>query len=600
MRRIIIAIVLLSCLLVVGQDNPYVRQFFSTNNAPVVEAVAGSNCFVTFSSTEPGGQVRSFRIDVPNLGAGTTNIFYVPTNNIYFQNQGKLGGQTQGVYYVTLGITNYFKSLVGGDALGVTLYADNDNILFSNSFPNLWWTNPLGNLHGSISQTNTSPTNEPAFGSISNNYNVGIRGLLSLYGYDTNNILPTQSPYVSRYYSTNPFIEFRVGGANLANTYVGRNAGFSNQSGGFNTFVGYGAGSNNMTADHNTYMGAYAGAVNISSAENVGIGYKSLLVNKGAGNTAVGSQSMFNNTSGDSSVAVGYNALQGQTTGRDNIGVGQNALASAQASWQNVAVGSAAMYAGVGSNNIIMGRQAFYGGQGFDTIGLGQEAFYSSFGRSNVGIGTYVGRNLLFGDQNVMLGSWAGRGLMTGSCNVIIGDGIRIPQDGSYGLTYNGSSNILIGIGGFTKARYDRTNAWQLEDSVATRYSLIATQSVNIGYPTMSPYTNSYWTNAYELSRAFATNIQFRMLVPSNLVVVTISNNVPMTTNVYGTTGDFFCNVPMATDKTMTASNGFIVPIQSGGVSSVPGMGILWNSNSVLYWVTPTATNVVNDGRTQQ
>lgn len=46
--------------------------------------------------------------------------------------------------------------------------------------------------------------------------------------------------------------------------------------------------------------------------------------------------------------------------------------------------------------------------------------------------------------------------------------------------------------------------------------------------------------------------------------------------------------------KTVTATNGFMLPIQSGMTAAVAGLGILWNSNKVLYWITDIGTNSVS------
>jgi hypothetical protein len=53
---------------------------------------------------------------------------------------------------------------------------------------------------------------------------------------------------------------------------------------------------------------------------------------------------------------------------------------------------------------------------------------------------------------------------------------------------------------------------------------------------------------------------------------------------------------PLISTTTVTATNGFYLPDQTHP-PAVAGGGTLWNSNSVLYWVTSAKTNVVNDGR---
>lgn len=80
MKRSLSVILLLFPLAAFSQ-NPLLRNFFTTNTAPVVQVTAGSNAFVTFSTTEPAGQVRTYRIDVPTMG-GTGSGIYVSSNYV--------------------------------------------------------------------------------------------------------------------------------------------------------------------------------------------------------------------------------------------------------------------------------------------------------------------------------------------------------------------------------------------------------------------------------------------------------------------------------------------------------------------------------------
>lgn len=655
-------ILLLSLLAAAGQDNPYQRQFFSTNTDPVVEATAGSNCFITYSQA---GQTRTFKIDVPQLGAGTSNVFLINTNLSYDTNLGICQGNTQGfyfttitgltstnyfrnlvtlaglsmytngdsvlvsnsapdqlvinsnrgpievdgytqaVFYGTLGGTNYYNMVIGGPQYGVMVYTNPVGLVLSNTFPAYWWTNTQPRMHQSLSYNGVMPTNEVAFGSISNNYNVGIRGLLALYGSDTNTVAITTPPYFTQYY-TIPFIEFRVAGRNAGNTYVGRNAGTMASNGYANTFVGFAAGSNNLNGRLNTYVGVNAGLVNQNGDENVAVGSATLASANDANatrNVAVGSSALTHNTIGGYNTAVGYYALQGNTSGHHNVAIGHETISGDQIGIQNIAIGSSALISGYGSNNIAIGRTSMQGAVGSDNIAIGQDTLLSSgtsLLRSNIVIGPEAARTLIQGSDNVIIGSWAGYALQYGSNNVFIGDNVRTVIDGSYVTTYNASSNILIGTGGFTKARYNRTNSWFFEEQASTRYNLMATQAVHIGYQTMSPVVYYSVTNSLShYTQYYApTNIQFTLLVPTNITwMVTNGLGTLDSSNFYTTTGSALMNVPLTVDNSVTVSNGVRLAVQNGGVASVAGLGILWNSNKVLYWVTDAQTNLVSDGR---
>lgn len=76
-----LSVILLLFPLAAFSQNPLLRNFFTTNTAPVVQVTAGSNAFVTFSTTEPAGQVRTYRIDVPTMG-GTGSGIYVSSNYV--------------------------------------------------------------------------------------------------------------------------------------------------------------------------------------------------------------------------------------------------------------------------------------------------------------------------------------------------------------------------------------------------------------------------------------------------------------------------------------------------------------------------------------
>lgn len=530
---------LLTLLTAFGQAPPYQRQFFDTNTDPVVQVTAGSNCWVTFTTTEPAGQVRTFRVDVPSSGGGTTNIILIATNDVYDVNMtAGIDGYTQGVWGIRIGQTNYYRMLIGGEAYGIKVYTNADGIILSNLYPNIYWfTNPAGELHWS------SNSAEVATGSISNNYNVGIRGLLSLYG---------TNPSV-------PFIEFRTAGILYSNTFVGRLAGQSNATGVGNTFLGHAAGNKNISGNYNTFVGASAGAADIAGPHNTAVGngaLKKTTSNTGQ-NTVVGSQAMRDATTAQNNVAIGFESLWASLNSSDNVIVGTSATSQQGPGGHNVVVGNSV---GVGwtnsSYNTAIGDFAMYVAAASaprSNTALGHEAGQAFTQDRNVAIGSESLRDVSLGMYNTALGFYSGLHQIQGSNNLYLGDFI-----GSVDTNFvYGSSNIMMGIGGRTVMRYHPDFQWKVDDSLNARYNLTATQAIALGYPTLLSYTNVVYTNTYEASRNPGTNITFTMLVPTNVVIQVWSNNginppAIVSNWIYGCTGMALINVPFYTASAST------------------------------------------------
>ncbi len=120
------------------------------------------------------------------------------------------------------------------------------------------------------------------------------------------------------------------------NTYLGRNAGIANTTGGLNTFLGDGAGQSNTTGGENTFVGTIAGQ----------------FVTTGGFNTAVGEH------------ALGY-----EDASHCNTAIGNDAMRNWVSPGGNTAVGKSAMLAGGGANNTAVGCSAMQGAS--STIVLG-------------------------------------------------------------------------------------------------------------------------------------------------------------------------------------------------------------------------------------
>lgn len=590
--RTSIIVFLLSLLSVFGQAPPYQRQFFTTNTDPVVQAVAGSNVFVTYTLV---GQTRTYTIDASGgTNIVTTNIFYTTnnfyttnyftnnfyetnnfTNNFYTTNyftneisitnnftntvliatnqtwDTNLGpyqvdGYTQGVYSLRLGDTNYFRMLVGGEAYGIKVYSNYDSIILSNLYPNIYW---FANTLGPTGNQNTA-TGYVAAGSISNNYNVAIRGILQMYGYESN--------YVPN--DPRPFIEFRTSGLNQSNTFVGTSAGESNYNGFGNTYVGFNAGAREVSGYYNTIMGNGSGQYLTSAGDagNTLIGAE-VMSYPGfpiaiSGNTMVGWQACQRLINGVDNVFVGKYSGQNVDYAKENTCVGAGAGGFGNGAHFNTALGNAALgSAGTPNWNIGIGHSAGYTAHGSNNIIIGNDAARSAYGASNIVIGVRALPDIQAQtghDKNIIIGSMAALGLTNGSANIMVGTEVKDYSERWSNLR----SNLFFAIEGRTLVNWNPTNLWRFEDSLNSRYWLRATQGLWLGYSGMGPVTNTYYTNSWELNHDPATNIQFRLLVPTNIVTLVWSNGVIVSNLIYGTTGDALINVPFYTASSSTNS----------------------------------------------
>jgi len=174
----------------------------------------------------------------------------------------------------------------------------------------------------------------------------------------------------------------------IANTYVGRDAGRHDAVGRGNTFLGYQAGLNNGPtgnptlgdASQNTFVGNSAGKANFQGSGNAFFGKDAGLSNiNGSDNTFIGALSGESNTDGQRNVFVGfagtsntkgdYNVFVGFDAGQSNITGTQNTLIGEEAnvgapdlSWAT-AIGSGAVVST--SETIVLGRP-----NGHDTVDL--------------------------------------------------------------------------------------------------------------------------------------------------------------------------------------------------------------------------------------
>lgn len=132
----------------------------------------------------------------------------------------------------------------------------------------------------------------------------------------------------------------------------------------------------------NTFLGVEAGNTNQTGVRNIGIGFYSLQ-NNGTGqkNTAIGAQSLRSSFSGSDNTAVGYDAMFSNDGGSINTAFGENALRTNNSGNENVAVGGGALYFNeFGNNNTAVGTDAGRNTLGNGNVFIGYNAGYQETG----------------------------------------------------------------------------------------------------------------------------------------------------------------------------------------------------------------------------
>jgi len=208
------------------------------------------------------------------------------------------------------------------------------------------------------------------------------------------------------------------------NTFVGREAGSSNCTGGYNTFLGVSAGRYNTEGRFNTFLGSRAGHYNTTGITNTFVGYQAGFSNTtGYTNTFVGHRAGHYNTEGEYNTFLGSSAGQDNTTGYTNTFVGDQAGSNNTTGYTNTFVGH---------------RAGFYNTTGYTNTFVGYKAgFSNTMGTGNVFIGYEAGENELRSNKLYIANSYAHPPLIYGdfsSGNVGIGT-----TDPAAGLHLKGS-----------------------------------------------------------------------------------------------------------------------------------------------------------------
>jgi len=232
---------------------------------------------------------------------------------------------------------------------------------------------------------------------------------------------------------SNTFIGSQAGYTNetgWANTFVGRNAGYNATSGG-NTFIGYYAGLSNTIEEGNTFVGANAGEKN-GGEHIIGNGEDNSFFGRSAGysntygdcNSFFGKDAGYSNTTGDYNSFFGKDAGYSNTTGSVNSFFGRNAGYSNTIGHHNSFIGEGAGRSNYsGSDNSFLGALAGRSNNGSSNSFFGKSAGYSNtYGNYNSFFGNDAGFRTTTGSENTFIGYEAGYSNTTGSGNVYIGN----------------------------------------------------------------------------------------------------------------------------------------------------------------------------------
>jgi hypothetical protein len=238
---------------------------------------------------------------------------------------------------------------------------------------------------------------------------------------------------------------------NIYNTFIGLNAGRVNNPGGlgvgtYNSFIGRDAGYSNTTGSYNTANGASALYANTTGSGNTANGVYALYANStGSANTANGYSALYSNTTGVDNTANGYQALIFNTTGSHNTAIGANTLLVNTTASYNTANGDLALRSNTtGSNNTAVGAGALYSNTTgiFNTAGGSEALYYNTTGNSNTANGLSALRLNTSGTENTAYGGWSLYFNNTGNHNTAVGLGAL------YATTASGNNTALGGRAG--------------------------------------------------------------------------------------------------------------------------------------------------------
>ena len=234
------------------------------------------------------------------------------------------------------------------------------------------------------------------------------------------------------------------------NTFVGRNAGFSNTTGNYNTFSGTRTGYYNTEGSWNTFSGTHAGYSNTTGNFNTFSGtFAGYYNTTGSQNTFSGTFAGYSNTTGSQNTFSGTHAGYYNTEGHSNTFSGTHAGYSNTTGSQNAFSGTFAGYSNTtGNYNTFSGTRTGYSNTegSWNTFSGTFAGFSNTTGNYNTFSGSQAGYSNTTGINNTFNGSGSGFSNVTGSGNVFLGYQAGYFETGS-GRLYianDSTSNPLI------------------------------------------------------------------------------------------------------------------------------------------------------------
>ncbi len=480
-----------------------------TMSGTAANIILGSN-WLSSDGDDEGVYVNS----IGDVSIGTTTAvakfnvngsIYVPNDNGYITKDASDNTVS------LLSMTSANNVLVNGSTVGGNLIFSVPNDVGDIQFETGSGLNPVMKIlnNGNVGIGTTTPTSK-----------LTVVGDVNIQGTATSSAVITFRDPIG-----NISLEMRAGTSTLENTFIGRNVGRINTTGGNNVALGTTALYSNTTGGSNTAVGWQALFTNATGSNNTAVGFRSLNANLGSENTAYGSASLLNNTNGTANTAVGLSALISNTTGSNNTAMGIYALSSNVDGDNNTAVGFSALDSNVdGRDNTAVGRNA-----GFDintAVDTGD----------NTIIGYNTGRGIVTGVNNTVLGANVSGLSSTLSNNIIIADGagnqrINVGSTGNVGIGTTTPSDKLTVIGNtylngsltLTGAFKDSINATGTVGMVlqttgtSTRWVATSTLGITGGASTFLSLTDT--PSSFTANRLLFTNSGATALTDSSSLV---------------------------------------------------------------------------------
>jgi hypothetical protein len=213
----------------------------------------------------------------------------------------------------------------------------------------------------------------------------------------------------------------------LLNTFIGINAGLTNDSGNHNVFVGTDSGMFNANGDQNTFIGSWAGKFNTSGYHNTFLGCGAGQDNTtGNYNLFIGTDSGLHNVSGSDNIFIGQSTGAGNSTGSNNVAIGNNSLGANTTGYKNTAIGDGTLRSVIsGLYNVAIGANALQNQViNNQNVGIGYNALFGSTnGIGNVAVGGSALEAAHTGVYNVAVGVTSGDAVTGGTYNTLLGFG---------------------------------------------------------------------------------------------------------------------------------------------------------------------------------